>query len=149
MECGSYRGIKLLEHAMKVLKRIFEYRIWQQIEIGDKQFWFMKKKGTNVTIFYQSDAMLHGYMLQHFRLSVCLCVTCVLCIKIAKHFIEILLPPDSPIILVFRHHRWLLARPTIFPAKEFCHCPLANIHFSCCWQLLQAELTEMTDNIPR
>jgi len=27
MECGSYRGIKLLEHAMKMVERIFEYRI--------------------------------------------------------------------------------------------------------------------------
>jgi len=25
MECGSYRGIKLLEHAMKVVERIFEH----------------------------------------------------------------------------------------------------------------------------
>jgi len=25
MEGGSYRGIKLLEHAMKVIERIFEY----------------------------------------------------------------------------------------------------------------------------
>jgi len=24
MECGSYRGIKLLEHAMKVVERIFK-----------------------------------------------------------------------------------------------------------------------------
>ena len=30
MECGSYRGIKLLEHAMKVVQRIFEHRIRQQ-----------------------------------------------------------------------------------------------------------------------
>jgi len=30
MECGSYRGIKLLEHAMKVVERIFEHRIWQK-----------------------------------------------------------------------------------------------------------------------
>jgi len=29
MECGSYRGIKLLEHAMKVIERIFEHRIRQ------------------------------------------------------------------------------------------------------------------------
>jgi len=27
LECGSYRGIKLLEHAMKVVERIFEHRI--------------------------------------------------------------------------------------------------------------------------
>jgi len=26
MECGSYRGIKLLEHAMKVVEMISEYR---------------------------------------------------------------------------------------------------------------------------
>ena len=29
MECGSYRGIKLLEHTMKVVERIFEHRIRQ------------------------------------------------------------------------------------------------------------------------
>jgi len=40
--------------------------------------------------------------------SVCLCVTRVLCIKTAKHFVEILSPPDSPIILVFRHCSSLL-----------------------------------------
>jgi len=44
MECGSYRGIKLLGHAMKVVERIFEHRIRQQIEVGDMQFGFMKGK---------------------------------------------------------------------------------------------------------
>jgi len=45
VECGSCRGIKLLEHAMKVVERIFENRIWQQIDIDDMQFGFMKGKG--------------------------------------------------------------------------------------------------------
>ena len=40
MEYGSYRGIKLLEHAMKVVERIFEHRIRQQIKIDDMQFGF-------------------------------------------------------------------------------------------------------------
>jgi len=35
MECGSYRGIKLLEHAMKEMERIFQQRIRQQIDIGE------------------------------------------------------------------------------------------------------------------
>ena len=35
MQCGSYRGIKLLEHAMKVVETIFEHRIRHQIEIDD------------------------------------------------------------------------------------------------------------------
>ena len=38
VECGSYRGIKLLEHAMKVVERIFEHSIRQQIGIDDMQF---------------------------------------------------------------------------------------------------------------
>jgi len=47
MECGSYRGIKLLEHAMQMVERIFECRIRQQIEIYDMQFGFMKGKGSH------------------------------------------------------------------------------------------------------
>jgi len=38
------RGIKLLEHAVKVLERIFEHRIRQQIRVDDTQFGFMKSK---------------------------------------------------------------------------------------------------------
>ena len=53
MECGSYRGIKLLEHAMKVVERIFEHRIRQQNEIDDMQFGFMKSKGTTDAILWQ------------------------------------------------------------------------------------------------
>ena len=51
VECGSYTGIKLLEHAMKVVERIFENRIRQQIDIDDMQFGFMKGKGTIDGIF--------------------------------------------------------------------------------------------------
>jgi len=36
---------------MKVVERIFEHRIWQQIDIGDMQFGFMKGKGTTDAIF--------------------------------------------------------------------------------------------------
>ena len=57
MECGSYRGIKLLEHAIKVVERIFKDRIRQQIDIDDMQFGFMKGKGTTDVIFYcKTDA---------------------------------------------------------------------------------------------
>jgi len=51
MESGSYRGIKLLEHAMKVVERIFEDRIQKQIDIDDMQFGFMKSNGTTDAIF--------------------------------------------------------------------------------------------------
>ena len=51
MECVSYGGIKLLEHAMKVVEMIFEHRLRQQIEIDDMQFVLMKGKGTTDAIF--------------------------------------------------------------------------------------------------
>ena len=57
MECGSYRGIKLLEHALKVVERIFEHRIRQQTEIDDMQLGFTKGKRTSDAIFYgKTDA---------------------------------------------------------------------------------------------
>jgi len=51
MKCGSYRGIKLSEHAMKMVERIFQHRIWQEIDIDDIQFGFMKGKGMSDTIY--------------------------------------------------------------------------------------------------
>jgi len=45
-ECGSYKGIKLLEDAMKAVEWIFEHTIQQQIEVDDTRFGFMKGKGT-------------------------------------------------------------------------------------------------------
>ena len=47
-ECGSYRGIKLLEHAVE---KIFEHIILQQIEIDDMQLGFMNGKGITDAIF--------------------------------------------------------------------------------------------------
>jgi len=45
MECGSYRGIKLLEYAMKVVERNIEQRIRQQIDTDNMQsfvFWSLR-----------------------------------------------------------------------------------------------------------
>jgi len=50
--CGSYREIRLLEQiSMRVVEGIFKRRVWQQIDIDDMQFGFMKGKGTNDAIF--------------------------------------------------------------------------------------------------
>jgi len=51
MECGSYTGIILLEHAIKVVERIFKHRIRQKTDIDDLQFGFMKGKGTTDAIY--------------------------------------------------------------------------------------------------
>ena len=54
---------RIEEHAMKVVERIFEYRIRQQIEIDDMQFGFMKGKGTTDAIF------MARYMQENFRVK--------------------------------------------------------------------------------
>ena len=50
-ECSNFRGIKLLEHAMKVYERIIDRRLRDQIQIDDMQFGFMPGKGTTDPIF--------------------------------------------------------------------------------------------------
>src|SRR5580698_8951249 len=51
MDCGSYRGIKLLEHAMKVFERVIETRIRKAVKIDDMQFGFQSGKGTTDATF--------------------------------------------------------------------------------------------------
>ena len=51
MECGSYRGVKLLEHGMKVVERVLQRRLQAIIKIDGMQFGFMPGKGTVDAIF--------------------------------------------------------------------------------------------------
>ena len=51
LECRSYRGIKLLEQALKLYERVLEVRIREQVNINDMQFGFMPGKGTTDAIF--------------------------------------------------------------------------------------------------
>ena len=51
MSCGSYRGVKLLEHAMKIVERVLERRIRTLINLNEIQFEFMPGKETVEAIF--------------------------------------------------------------------------------------------------
>ena len=51
MSCGSYRGVKLLEHAMKIVERVLERRIRTLVNLNEMQFGFMPGKGTVNAIF--------------------------------------------------------------------------------------------------
>ena len=46
LDCGSYRGIKLLEHAMKVFERIIEKRARAKVKLDEMQFGFSPGKST-------------------------------------------------------------------------------------------------------
>ena len=51
MDCSNYRGIKLLEHGMKVYERVIDKKLRERIDINEMQFGFMPGKGTTDAIF--------------------------------------------------------------------------------------------------
>ena len=40
LECGNYRGIKLLSHALKLCERVIEARLRKIVKIKDNQYGF-------------------------------------------------------------------------------------------------------------
>ena len=51
MDCGAYRGVKVLEHAMKIVERVLEKRLRELVKVDDMQFGFMLGKGTTDALF--------------------------------------------------------------------------------------------------
>ena len=51
LECGSYRGIKLLDQVMKVLERVIERRVRDKVQIDGMQFGFRSGRDTTDAIF--------------------------------------------------------------------------------------------------
>ena len=51
MSCGSYRGVKLLEQAMKIVERVLERQIRTLVNLNKMWFRFMPGKGTVDAIF--------------------------------------------------------------------------------------------------
>ena len=51
MGCASYRGVKLLEHGMKVVERLLEKRLKRLVKVDQMKFGFMPGKSTVDAIF--------------------------------------------------------------------------------------------------
>ena len=51
MNCGNYRGIKLLSHTMKLWERIIDQRLRDIVRISDGHFGFKPGVGTTDAIF--------------------------------------------------------------------------------------------------
>ena len=51
ISCGSYRGVKLLEHAMKIVETVPERQIRPLVNLNEMQFGFMPGKDTVDAIF--------------------------------------------------------------------------------------------------
>ncbi|XP_066965949.1 uncharacterized protein [Macrobrachium rosenbergii] len=50
-ECGNYRGIKLMSHTLKILERMIDARLREEVEIGIKQMGFMKEEEQQMVYF--------------------------------------------------------------------------------------------------
>ena len=62
---SNYRGLKLIEHAMKVFERVIENLLRDKVDIGSMQFGFMPGKGTTDAIFVVRKAQSSAqYFLQ-------------------------------------------------------------------------------------
>ena len=51
MECGNYRGVRLLDHGMKVYEYVLEKRLRKIVDIGNYQFGFRQGLSTTGPIF--------------------------------------------------------------------------------------------------
>ena len=51
LQCGKYRGLRLLKHGMKLWRKILEGRMKAIIKISDNQFGFSAGKSTTDAIF--------------------------------------------------------------------------------------------------
>ena len=51
LDCGSHRGIKLIDHVMKVLERLVERKVKSKGTLDSMQFGFTSGKGTTDAIF--------------------------------------------------------------------------------------------------
>ena len=56
MSCGSYRGVKLLEHAMKIVERVLERRIRTLVNLNEMQFWIYARKRKSGCDIYCKNA---------------------------------------------------------------------------------------------
>ena len=72
LDCGNYRGIKLLEHMLRVMERVLDQRLRELIEIDNMQFGFRKGRGTTDAIFIVNQ-LQEKYLENAERPVLCIC----------------------------------------------------------------------------
>ena len=70
MDCVSYRGVKLLEHGMKVVERLLEKRLRRLVKVDQMQFDFMSSRSTVDAIFILRR-MQESYLEENRKLFIC------------------------------------------------------------------------------
>ena len=68
--CGAYRGVKLLEHGMKIVERVLEKRIGALVKVNGMQFDFIPRRETTNALFIVRR-MQEEYRKKHKKLYMC------------------------------------------------------------------------------
>ena len=68
--CSCYRAVKLLEHDMKVVERVFEKKLSTIVSVDEMQFGFMPERGT-IDAVYILRRMQEEYHAKGKKLSMC------------------------------------------------------------------------------
>ena len=70
MDFASYRGVKLLEHGMKVVERLLEKRLRRLVKVDQMQFCFMPGRSTEDAIFI-FRRIQESYLEKNRKLFIC------------------------------------------------------------------------------
>ena len=70
MDCASYRGVKLLEHGMKVVESLLEKRLRSSVKVYQMQFSFMPGRSTVDAIFILRRIQ-ESYLEKNRKLFIC------------------------------------------------------------------------------
>ena len=70
VDWASYRGVKLLEHGMKIEERLLEKRLRRLVKVDQMQFGFMPSRSTVGAIFI-FRRMQESYLKKHKKLIIC------------------------------------------------------------------------------
>ena len=70
MDCASYRGVKLLEHGIKVVEMLLKKRLRRLMKVDQMQFGFMSDKSTVDAVFILRR-MQESYLEKNRKLFIC------------------------------------------------------------------------------
>ena len=53
MNCGAYRGVKLLQHAMKIVEKVLGRRMRHMVKVDEMQFGFMPQRNNRCSVHFK------------------------------------------------------------------------------------------------
>lgn len=52
MSCGAYRGVKLLEHAVKIVEKVLERRLQRMVKVGNAIRFYARQRNDRCSVYF-------------------------------------------------------------------------------------------------